>query len=68
MQEVRILPSSQFILLASDFLHAVKSYGMGPPALLALGSSGKHSNHYTTEATKFLPEYIPSYGASMSLG
>jgi hypothetical protein len=51
--------------------HAVKSYDIGPPALLPVreegvlrifialtgferanfGSSGKHSNHYTTKAT-----------------
>jgi hypothetical protein len=36
-------------------LHAVKSYDMGPSALLPIReegvSSGKYTNHYTTKAT-----------------
>jgi hypothetical protein len=44
-------------------LHAVKSYDMGPsrftshPRGRTFGSSGKHTNHYTTKATQWERRY-----------
>jgi hypothetical protein len=63
---MRIWPSKYFIHTCKWFLHAVKAYDMVLPALLPLlgklcyrlpsptnlGTSGKHSNHCTTEATR----------------